>query len=64
MNILSHSYGLISGLAISRVEFSEGGFCFDKFENLWMALERLVFDVCAVPLTRPIFSVAAFLFEW
>jgi hypothetical protein len=39
----------VPGLAISRVEFSEGGILSDKRQYLRMTRERLIFDVCAAP---------------
>jgi hypothetical protein len=39
----------VPGLAISRVEFSEGGLLSDKRAYLRMTRERLVFDICAAP---------------
>ena len=39
----------VPGLAISQVEFSEGGPLSDKRTYLRMTRERLVFDVCAAP---------------
>lgn len=47
----------VPGLAMSRVEFAEGGLLSDKRVYLRMVRERLVFDVCAAPFgTRFFFS--------
>lgn len=47
----------VPGLAMSRVDFSEGGLLSDKRVYLRMIRERLVFDVCAAPFgTRFFFS--------
>ena len=47
----------VPGLAMSRVEFAEGGLLSDKRVYLRMVRERLVFDVGAAPFgTRYFFS--------
>ena len=47
----------VPGLAMSRVEFAEGGLLSDHRVYLRMVRERLVFDVCAAPFgTRFFFS--------
>lgn len=40
----------VPGLAISRIDLSEGGILSDKREYLRMKRERLVFDTCAAPV--------------
>lgn len=40
----------VPALAITRVDFSEGGLLSDKREYLRMQRERLYFDVCAAPV--------------
>lgn len=50
----------VPGLAMSRVEFAEGGLLSDQRVYLRMLRERLVFDVCAAPFgTRFFFSCRA-----
>ncbi len=39
----------VPGLAMSRVELSEGGLLSDKREYLRLKRERFVFDICAAP---------------
>lgn len=47
----------VPGLAMSRVDFAEGGLLSDQRVYLRMVRERLVFDVCAAPFgTRFFFS--------
>lgn len=47
----------VPGLAMSRVDFAEGGLLSDKRVYLRMVRERMVFDVCAAPFgTRFFFS--------
>jgi hypothetical protein len=45
----------VPGLAMSRVDFAEGGLLSDKRVYLRMLRERLVFDVCAAPFGRAFF---------
>lgn len=45
----------VPGLAITRVDFSEGGLLSAKREYLRMTRERLVFDVCASPFGTSFF---------
>jgi hypothetical protein len=45
----------VPGLAMSRVDFAEGGLLSDKRVYLRMLRERLVFDVCAAPFGRAYF---------
>jgi len=50
----------VPGLAMSRVEFSEGGILSDKREYLRMTRERLVFDICAAPFGTAFFFSCRF----
>jgi hypothetical protein len=50
----------VPGLAMSRVDFSEGGILSDKRTYLRMTRERLVFDVCAAPFGTSYFFSCRF----
>jgi len=45
----------VPGLAMSRIDFAEGGLLSDKRVYLRMLRERFVFDVCAAPFGRAYF---------
>ena len=50
----------VPGLAISRVELSEGGILTDNRQYLRMTRERLVFDICAAPFGANFFYSCRF----
>ena len=50
----------VPGLAMTRVEFAEGGVLSDRRVYLRMIRERLVFDVCAAPFGRAYFFSVRF----
>jgi hypothetical protein len=50
----------VPGLAMARVEFSEGGALSDKRLYLRMVRERLIFDVCAAPFGKTFFFSCRF----